>query len=300
MRVGRRLLCDREVAIELERPEVSGLADVVEALRAWQVEGDPVQLHPGDLGWFWRWGDDVTAASVRVWRRDGRIVAMGLQDESTVLRMAFAPSDRSDDELLQRVADDLQVASRGVLPDGPVSVELPPGAPLRDVLQGLGWVEGEAWTPLVRDLTGPVDVSGLRVEVITADRASVRTAVQRAAFDKSTFTDERWQDVAAGPAYADARCLVLSDEREAAVAAATVWSAGAGRPGLVEPLGVHRDHRGRGHGRSVTLAAAAALRDLGASSAQVITPSGNVAAVATYASAGFEALPERLDLARPA
>lgn len=76
-----------------------------------------------------------------------------------------------------------------------------------------------------------------------------------------------------------------------------MWSAGRGRPGLIEPLGVHPDHRGHGYGRAITLAGAAALRELGSSSALVIT-SAHVAAAATYRSAGFELLPERYDRRR--
>ncbi len=104
--------------------------------------------------------------------------------------------------------------------------------------------------------------------------------------------------MAAGPAYADARCLVGYDERDIAVAAVTVWSAGPGRPGLLEPMGVHREHRGRGYGTQITVAAAAALREMGASSATVCTASAKVGAVATYRSAGFRPLPEVRDLGR--
>jgi ribosomal protein S18 acetylase RimI-like enzyme len=65
-------------------------------------------------------------------------------------------------------------------------------------------------------------------------------------------------------------------------------------------MGVHREHRGRGFGKAVALAAAAALRELGSSSAIVCTPSSNVGAVATYRSAGFEARPETRDRYRDA
>jgi ribosomal protein S18 acetylase RimI-like enzyme len=57
-------------------------------------------------------------------------------------------------------------------------------------------------------------------------------------------------------------------------------------------MGVHRNFRGAGHGQAITLAAAAALRGLGASRAVVCTPSFNVGAVATYQAAGFEPQPE--------
>ena len=82
------------------------------------------------------------------------------------------------------------------------------------------------------------------------------------------------------------------------MAAVTVWSAGPGRPGLVEPMGVHHDHRGKGFGTAITVAAAAALRELGSSSALVCTPSSNVGAVATYRAAGFDQLPEVHDQRR--
>lgn len=144
-----------------------------------------------------------------------------------------------------------------------------------------------------------MDDEGLRVEVVGPGSVATRVEVQRAAFTGSSFTEDRWHTMAAGPMYAAARCLVGHDERGTAVAAATVWSAGPGRPGLLEPMGVHRDHRGRGHGTAITRAAAAALRALGSSSAVVCTPSDNAGAVATYASAGFSVLPEVHDLRRP-
>jgi GNAT superfamily N-acetyltransferase len=56
--------------------------------------------------------------------------------------------------------------------------------------------------------------------------------------------------MAAGLPYADARRLVAYDGHGHghAVAAATVWSAGPGKPGLLEPMGVHRERRGHGYG----------------------------------------------------
>jgi ribosomal protein S18 acetylase RimI-like enzyme len=69
---------------------------------------------------------------------------------------------------------------------------------------------------------------------------------------------------------------------------------------LLEPLGVHRDHRGHGHGTAISIAAAGALQHMGSSSAVVCTPSANVGAVATYLSAGFQKIDEVCDLARAA
>lgn len=290
-------VCALGMGIALEEPRVDGLAEVVEVLAQWQDDAGPMQLHPGDVGWFWRNGSEATAAAIRTWRLGGRPVAVGLLDGPTVLRLAIAPDALRDTDLAHRLAEDADDPGRGVLPDGKVCVESPNGSLVPEVLTGRGWATGEPWTQLHRDLAQPVE-SGARIEVVGPQQAGIRSAVHRASFDGSTFGDENWRQMAAGPPYAQARCLVARDEDGAPVAAATVWSSGPGRPGVIEPLGAHRDHRGRGHGREITIAAAATLRQLGCSSARVATPSSNVAAVAAYLSAGFRVLGENLDRVR--
>ncbi|MBB5856847.1 GNAT family N-acetyltransferase [Amycolatopsis umgeniensis] len=287
------------MAIIVEKPGVDGLVEAVAALRDWQSEGVAWQLHPGDLGWFWRSGAEATAAAVRIWRRDGRILAVGLLDGADLLRVTTAPDVRRDEELARRLADDVIAPERGVLPAGKVSVEAPKDALLQDLLPGHGWqVDEEPWTPLNRDLSEPVKAPDLRIETIGPDKAAVWADVIGAAFDGSTFTAGKWQAMAAGTPYADGRCLLGYDDHGDAIAAVAVWSAGPGKPGILEPMGVHRDHRGHGHGKAITLAAAAALQELGSSSAALGTPSSNVAAVETYKSGGFRAQPEVWDLTR--
>ncbi|GAB2475040.1 hypothetical protein GCM10027187_49060 [Streptosporangium sandarakinum] len=288
------------MTIVLGEPEVDGLGEVVDVLREWQHDGAPIQLHPGDLGWFWRFGAEATAAAVRTWSRGGRILAVGLLDGPGLLRLAFAPDAQRDEELARRLVEDVTEPERGVLSAGKADIEAPMRALVQDLLSEAGWNADEPWTPLRRDLTEPVEDPGVRIEVVGPERVHVRTAVQRASFGVSTFTDDRWHAMAAGPPYADARCLVAHDDRGDAVAAVTVWSAGPGKPGLLEPMGVHREHRGRGYGTAITVAATAALRELGSSSAVVCTPSSNVGAVATYVSGGFQRLPEVRDKHRDA
>ena len=235
------------MSIELSRPDVASLSEVLRSLESWQRDRSPMQLHPGDLGWQWRFGADNVAELVRVWRDRGEILAVGFLDGEDLLRMAVSPAHQSDSALVSKIVDDLAQ----ILPGEVATVEARCGEVLTRALADAGWVPAE-----------------------------------------------RWHTMADGPAYADARCLVAFDEAGAAVAAASVWSAGAGRPGLLEPVGVHQDHRRLGYGAAISLAAAAALRDLGSSSAVVCTPSSNVGAVATYVAAGFEPFPEERDLRR--
>ncbi|MFJ4185053.1 GNAT family N-acetyltransferase [Kitasatospora sp. NPDC089509] len=288
------------MTIVLNEPGIAGLAGAGDALRAWQDDRTPLQLHPGDLGWAWARGAERLAAAVRTWSVDGRIVAVGFLDAPDLLRLTTAPELRQDEDLARRLRADLDAPERGVLPPGRVGLEVPDGALLREVLMLAGWNLDEPWTPLRHDLAEPMEVSGLRVEVVGPQTAAARTAVHRSAFGSPRFTEEGWHVLAAGPVYADARCLIGYDDQDRAVAAVTVWSAGPGKPGLLEPMGVHADHRGRGHGTTISIAAAVALREMGASSALVCTPSSNTAAIATYRAAGFEPSPERLDLSRAA
>jgi GNAT superfamily N-acetyltransferase len=286
------------VTITLQQPGRDEMDGVLDILRGWQQDEAHVVLHPGDLGWFWRLGGDAAVRATRTWRRGERVVAIGLLDEPFWLRVAIAPDLRQDEPLARQVAADVSDPDRGVLPMENVWFDVPRGALLRDLMVSSGWEATEAWTPLSRDLSDPVEDPGVRVETGTPARMAERIAVQRASFEGSTFTDERWHAMTGGPAYADARCLLAYDEDGAAVATVTVWSAGPGRPGLLEPMGVHREHRGRGHGRAISLAAAAALREMGSSSAIVCTPTSYEGAIATYEAAGFARLPQRWDLHR--
>src|SRR5690606_40073029 len=104
------------MTITVSEPGTDGLSEAVAVLREWQDDGAVMQLHPGDLGWYWRSGADATAAAVRTWRRDGRILAVGLLDGPGLLRLTTAPDARRDEELARQLADDASAPERGVLP----------------------------------------------------------------------------------------------------------------------------------------------------------------------------------------
>ncbi|WP_200936821.1 GNAT family N-acetyltransferase [Leifsonia sp. Root112D2] len=217
------------MGIVLRKPDADGLRETAEALRDWQDDAAPMQLHPGDVGWFWRFGAEATIAAVRTWSQDGRIIAVGLLDGDDLLRLTAAPGSQQDEQLASQLAHDVMDPERGVLPGG-------------------------------------------------------RCLSRRRSAHSCT-------------------CVVrarLAHRRAVDPAAARPCATGAGKPGLLEPMGVHRDHRGHGFGTAIAIAAAAALQRLGSSSALVCAPSSNVGAVATYASAGFQQLPQRRDRYRDA
>ncbi|MGO2313917.1 MAG: GNAT family N-acetyltransferase [Brachybacterium tyrofermentans] len=287
------------MSLHLSTPHADELTEVMRTLASWQTDGSPFQLHPGDIGWHLQRGADATAAAVRTWSRDGELLAIGMLDGPEVLRLAIAPSAQQDDDLAYVLVQDLEGQGRGVLAGTSACLEVANGARLRDVLLTSGWTADEAWTPLEIDLAQPVEDPGLHIELVGPELAATRAAAHRESFDGSRFTEEHWHTMRTATGAGDSHCLLAFDAEGTAVAAMTVWTAGARRAGLIEPLGVGREHRGRGYGAAITRAGLAMLRELGASRALVATPSANVAAVATYMSAGFTVMPQRLDLRRP-
>lgn len=262
---------------------------MVEALAAWQpVDGCGGALHPGDVGWFLRFEDEVVERSLWAWRDpDDRVVAVGLFDDPSVLRTAVAPPLLSDPVLARSMSEHADAR----LAEGAAYLDAPAEALLRSLLVADGWaLDEDAWVLLYRGLGGQ-DAAVVAPGVApVAGNARERVDVQRAAFAGSTFTLDRWRLMAAGPGYDGRLDLVARDEDGVAVAGGTAWSAGPGRCGLLEPVGARRDRSRQGHGRRVVSAACAALARLGACGVAVWTPKSNVAALGLYRSAGLRPL----------
>ncbi|MDQ0946450.1 hypothetical protein QFZ24_000373 [Streptomyces phaeochromogenes] len=170
--------------------------------------------------------------------------------------MTVAPDAFQDEDLARRLVEDFSLPERGVLPEGAVSIEAPLGLLLHDLLSKEGWGVGEPWTPLFRDLTEPVEDSGVRIKSIGPEQAQDFADVLRSAFNTSRPTREYWYAMSAGPFYADACCLGAYDDQGSVAAVVTVWSAGPGEAGAGRADGRPRgppwsrlrpgDHRGRG------------------------------------------------------
>lgn len=257
---------------------------VLAALAAWDGPGGcGWQTHPGDLGWFARVGPARVEADAAWWSvGGGEVAAVAFLDGT--LRTAVAPSRLLDVELADAMT--AYAVDRAV-----AAVDPPPGAcALRPALAAAGYeAGGEPWLHLYRP-TGAVCEVGFEVRTVTSsDVAADRVAVQRAAFERSSYTLELLADLRRSPAYDAARDLVLYvDGRPGAVG--TAWTAGPGRCGLIEPLGVDAAYRGRGLGRAAVAAACEALAAAGASGTAVWTPAANWAAAALYRSCGFRAV----------
>lgn len=298
----------------LNRPDASDLTRIRDAVACWQSDGEPIRLHPGDLGWFSLRGAEATAEALRLWSTGERIVAVSLLDGPQLLRFAMDPALVDDTDLAAQIVSDVESAEAGVLDPGSAAIE-ERGMPALDAaLAAAGWGPDEPWTPLVRDLSTAVDLdeedrAGLRFIALSLDDTEDWARTHWSAFRGTPITEVGlrrlaggWQRVAAETplaSFADSvRIISGVDPNGVTAAVVAVWSAGPGRPGLIEPMAVHEDHRGRGYGRAITVAGASALQEMDASSALVCTEAERTGAIATYTSAGFTAGPDIRDRAR--
>lgn len=292
--------------VNVRTPDVDELDRIFRVLKQWQRDEGPLHLHPGDLGWYSLRGAAATAAATRVWSSGDTALAIALIDGPQLLRFAMDPARHQDEALACRIVADVGEPATGVLQAGSATIEARGASALAVHLAKEGWLPDEPWTPLHRDLSTPVEVADHRIGTIEPGSTDEWVSVHWSAFRGTPMPDERrrnfvdgWRAAAAGPFLDSARILALYDDSDA-VAVAAVWSAGAGRPGLIEPMGVHQEHRGLGYGTTMTRAAAAALREMGSSSATVCAESSNVGAVSTYLAAGFSAHPDVTDWRRDA
>ncbi|MFJ4706569.1 GNAT family N-acetyltransferase [Streptomyces anulatus] len=291
------------------------------ALRAWTPPDAPSgSLHPGDVGWLLRrddatvflWTDARTDAQASAHAAAGADAQTSARtaagaDAQTSARAEGAPTTTTAAAAPTPVAVgflDGPVLRVTAAPDadlGALAADaedlLVPGNDATDGLPVPGW-EPDTEEPWLVFSWTPEPVSSRAVQVTESDTAD-RALVHRAAFTGSTLTADHWRTMKKSPAgHLAVETLVRTPAGEPA-AAATGWFGGAGRCGLLEPVGTHADHRGHGYGRDAVRGACAALADRGASAVAVLTPASNEAAAALYTSAGFTVVRENLDWTRP-
>jgi len=284
--------------IERRTHDRTTVGELLDGLDHWpHPERVASSLHPGDVGWHLRLGDDAIQDGAFVgWWDDDTLLAVGLV-EGVLGRFNFRPGHDRDPDLGELVAQEC----RALPAHSEVYVDLRPETATRRILAGEGWnLDPEPWVALHADLDRwqpAVDLD--RCEVVeAADAVADRVAVQRAGFERSTFTEEAWARLAAGPGYRrDLDLVLVADGAPAAIA--TAWWAGDGATAIIEPVATHHDHRGRGWGVRAVTALVLRLRDLGASGVTVCTPLDYVGAIATYRAAGLHEVEHFESLVRP-
>ena len=271
-------------------------------LREWEPTGGcGGTLQAGDLGWKMRFGRQEAAESLLEWRSpEVGTVAVMCQNSPSDWWLAIDPTHDRDRTLADSIADWAMEENAGA----PVSTDGPgPPAAWRQVFIEQGFeATTDTWAHLWKPLSAAdvVDVPGVEVTAANQQAIADRVAVQTAAFVNSTFTVKKWHAMADGPSFQPEFDLLARDDAGVPVSAITVWLPGVGKCGMIEPMGTHPDHRQRGHGRRVVLAACGALARAGASSVCVVTPESDAPAIGVYRAAGFRRIGRLSFMVRPA
>lgn len=274
--------------------------ELIDALKRWAPPRCyAAALHAGDIGWELRFRDcEGDGALVRV--IDGsEVVAVALADSPVALRPIVRPDRVHDLGVGGALLEFVEAMPR----DTAAYTEAASGSAFRSLLSATGWkLDPNPWVALYRPLT---EADGVYADpwsstLESPDDVADRVAVQRSAFERSTFTVDRWHQMAAGPGFDPAFDLLRRDDDGRPVAAATGWSAGVGKSAILEPVGTHPEHVRAGHGKAVSLAVIAALARGGASGVTVYTPASNSAAVRTYEACGLRQVEITHAMTRPA
>lgn len=264
---------------------IDAISEMLATMASWQpVGGCASGLHPGDIGWNLAWPDEQCLPAVTVWRdATARIGAVALLDGPAEIRLTTEPALRQDPGLAATLFDDLTER----FGDDPASVDLPAGPTLLAArLVTDGYASGDVlWPLLYRGLTGPPAMPA-GISPIRETEFAARAEVEHSAFGSAVDID-RWARMHGRPGFDAGLDLVARTQDGKVAAGATAWSAGRGRPGLLEPVATHADHQRQGYGRRVVEGACAALAARGASGVSVHTPAFNTGAIAAYRAAGF-------------
>ncbi len=121
-------------------------------------------------------------------------------------------------------------------------------------------------------------VPGYRLRAVAPDEAAARAACHRAAWSPpggtSRVSGAAYQRLMATPPYRPGLDWVATDGGGAMVASCLVWLDDDTGVALVEPVGCHPDHRGRGLAAAVSLAALHAARHAGGATG-LVCPRGD-------------------------
>ncbi len=296
--------------MRIEHRPATGIEDLRAAgdflSQAWIRHAPDVPGTPGDLEWWFAqaWPDPL-GDHLEMWSADGELVGwswtdppadnepgsvdwhvpVGLGLEDAILDWL---DDRGGFRAVTKWVTETDtngkslVGSRGFGPTETV---------LSQYVQRLG----------TRRLPQPSLPRGYRVRSMRGEEdLERRVEVHRRAFEPSQMSIDKYRRLQSMPHYRLEHDLVVEAVGGEFAALTMAWWDPVGRVGELEPVGTHPDHRRKGLGQAVNLAALNLFAKLGAEWALVFSGTANAASEALYRSVGFERLATHRRYQRPA
>jgi ribosomal protein S18 acetylase RimI-like enzyme len=258
--------------------------------------------HPGDVVWELR-GQLDTPQPIRMWTDDQGVIAVGwFVDQGRLWLEALPHAEVIVPEIVHWAE---QSALRRSGADG--VVELSIRAFDRDAdriraLAALGYARGQPeGVQFEVDLAQPIGDVAAPAGFVVRDSSSIdperRAAAHRDAWNdlsriglpdaRSTFDAATYEDIREGPIHDPSLDLVVETAAGQLVASCIVWADDKSGIGIFEPVGVHRDFRGRRLASMMIGEGLRRLRVRGHRTARIGTAHFNAPAIAAYGSAYF-------------
>ena len=267
------------------------------ASRCWTPDGF---RHPGQLAWSLGYAlpEDLEHGPVRLWYDGDEVAAYAWLESPTWAEVCVHPSSAC---LVPEVSTWL-----GETADGSLTTMVGENEEwLVDGLADAGWssTHEAPWmtqhSVALADLPPVPAVPGHMFRAIEHDEVAARAACHRGAWEGSKVSEAAYRRLMTLPPYRPELDWVAEHEGEMIASALLWWDEATGSV-LVEPVGTHPSHRGRGLAGAVSLAALTAARALGATRGLVI-PRGDddyPAPGRVYRSIGFRPGPRTVRLSQ--
>ena len=235
--------------------------------RCWTPDGF---RHPGQLAWSLGYAlpEDLDHGPVRLWYDGDEVAAYAWLEDPIWAEICVHPSAAA---LVPEVAAWLAETAEGAL----TSMIGENEAWLVEGLVAAGWsLTHEApWMTQhsldLADLPPLPTLDGYTFRAIRTDEAAARAACHRGAWEGSKVSEAAYRRLMTLPPYRPELDWVVEHDGEMVASALVWWDEGTGST-LVEPVGTHPAHQGRGLAGAVSVAALTAARDLGATHGLVV------------------------------
>jgi ribosomal protein S18 acetylase RimI-like enzyme len=255
------------------------------------------QVRVGDVAWRARYHTHShLSLEIRLWDVGGELVGWTWVRTRGGFDVFLTPERRGDTGLVDEMLDTVETVIHARLAAGD---ELPyvytfflsDDAAMADALRRRGFEDarepgGHVLRRELDSLPQPVVPDGYRLGWVVDDHDLLgRVEAHWAAFAPSDLTAAMYERVRRTWSYRQELDRIAVADDGQVVAFCTAWLDERNHAGLLEPVGTHPAHQRRGLASAVVVDALGALRDAGATVAQIGT-SGETA-LATYSSIGF-------------
>lgn len=276
-------------------------------------------VHPGDLEWWFFYGDADTDLTqrVRLWYAEGvdsPIAWSFCSPEKLDFEFALHPDWQASpvvDEIIDRMAAYLtEHAATLPTPEDGSAHQITTYAYADDAeriaaLESRGYQSEPFLTCFFRDLNHPLPEIVLPdgytfLDAMRDDLADGRAQAHFSAFSPgSKMTPAHYRHFMTAPSYNPETDIVVLNGEGVPVAYAMAWLDEGSKVGIFEPVGTHKDYHRKGLGRATMREGMRRMKERGMRYATVCTGAKSEDNIAFYLDAGFDRVNDLLKFRKP-